>query len=65
LDWNKIFLKYKKIYLPLYYLIRFFIYIFKYALQLEVMKGTLGGFFYYPFFIVVDIRAGVKPSLLG
>jgi len=40
-------------------LIEGFFYIFKYALQLKVMKGTL-----IPFF-VVDTRAGVEPGLLG
>jgi len=36
-----------------------FFYIFKYALGLKVMKGTLGIFF------LVDTQAGVKPGLLG
>jgi len=39
----------------------FFIGIFKYALWLEVMKGTLSGWFFF----VVDTWAGVEPRLLG
>jgi len=45
---------------------------FKYAMRLEVMKGTLGGFdvifyfyFFGIFFFVAGTRAGVKPGLLG
>jgi len=42
--------------------VTFFKAIFKYALQLTVIKGTLGGF---GSFFCGFTRAGVKPGLLG